>query len=174
MTIWVLEGEEKREGTGFNFSSIVCKDTQRIDSDFKTDESEFSLSKLGHADTKALENGKISWPGAFHEHKCIRVNYQGMPVESLKFQWYHEKSYIGKPHNNLVVKKNLEKCKLYKIGRNHTNLLSFKLWKTASNPHCPEFAVLSWIHYFILLILCSYIYHNGDNYTSRMAMGIIK
>lgn len=101
----MLKGEEKREGMGLNFSSIVCKDTQRIDSDFKMDESEFSISKLGQAGTKALEMEKSAGKGAFHEHKCIRVNYQGMLVERLKFQWYHERCYMGKPHNNLVVKK---------------------------------------------------------------------
>lgn len=90
---------------GPNFSSIVCKDTQRIDWDFKMDESGLSLSKLGLAGTKALENGKISWQGAFHEHKRIRAIYQGMLIESLKLQWYHERCYVGKPHNNLVVKK---------------------------------------------------------------------
>ena len=54
----MLKGKEKREGMGLNFSSIVCKDTRRIDSDFKMDESEFSLSKLGQAGTKALEMEK--------------------------------------------------------------------------------------------------------------------
>lgn len=60
----MLKGEEKREGMGFNFSSIVRENIRRIDSDFKMEESEFSLSKLGRAGTKALENGKISWQGA--------------------------------------------------------------------------------------------------------------
>lgn len=64
MITWVLKGEEKREGMGLNFSSIVCEKIRRIDSDLKMDESEFSLSKLGRAGTRALEKGKISWQGA--------------------------------------------------------------------------------------------------------------
>lgn len=53
--------------------------------------------------------------GKVRKHKRIRVNYQSMLVESLKFQWYYERCYMGKPHNNLVVKKKkktLEKRKL--------------------------------------------------------------